>query len=79
MDPMHQRCAGLQVHKDTVVACKRIAEGREVRREVRNFGTTTGALYELFDWLGFDEVTHVVMESTGVYWKPVWHVMPSRG
>lgn len=75
MDLMHQRCAGLDVHKDTVVACKRIVEGREVRREVKTFGTTTGALYELFDWLGFDEVTHVVMESTGVYWKPVWHVM----
>ena len=75
MDLMHQRCAGLDVHKDTVVACKRIVEGREVRREVKTFGTTTGALYELFDWLGVDEVTHVVMESTGVYWKPVWHVM----
>lgn len=75
MELMHQRCAGLDVHKDTVVACKRIVEGREVRREVKTFGTTTGALYELFDWLGADEVTHVVMESTGVYWKPVWHVM----
>jgi len=75
MELMHRRCAGLDVHKDTVVACKRIVEAGEVRREVRTFGTTTDALYELFDWLGFDEVTHVVMESTGVYWKPVWHIM----
>lgn len=75
MDLIHQRCAGLDVHKDTVVACKRIVEAENVRREVKTFGTTTEALYELFDWLGFDQVTHVVMESTGVYWKPVWHVM----
>jgi transposase len=75
MDLIHQRCAGLDVHKDTVVACKRIVEGGQVRREVRTFGTTTNALYDLFDWLGFDEVTHVVMESTGIYWKPVWHIM----
>jgi len=47
MELMHQRCAGLDVHKDTVVACKRLVEGREVRREVKTFGTTTGALYEL--------------------------------
>jgi transposase len=72
---LYARCAGLDVHKDTVVACKRIVESGEVRRETKTFGTTTGALYELFDWLGFDGVTHVVMESTGVYWKPVWHVM----
>ena len=75
MDLIHQRCAGLDVHKNTVVACKRIVEGKEVRREIKTFGTTTGALYELFDWLQFDGVEHIVMESTGVYWKPVWHVM----
>ena len=62
MDLIHQRCAGLDVHS-------------EVRREIKTFGTTTGALYELFDWLQFDGVEHIVMESTGVYWKPVWHVM----
>lgn len=75
MDLIHQRCAGLDVHKDTVVACKRIVDGAKVRREVKTFGTTTGALYELCDWLQLDGVKHVVMESTGVYWKPVWHVM----
>ena len=75
MDLIHQRCAALDVHKDTVVACKRIVEEGTVRREVKTFATTTDALYELFDWLQFDGVEHAVMESTGVYWKPVWHVM----
>lgn len=75
MDLIHQRCAGLDVHKDTVVACKRIVEAGQVRREVKTFATTTGALYDLFDWLQVDGVQHIVMESTGVYWKPVWHVM----
>lgn len=75
MDLIHQRCAGLDVHKKTVVACKRVVEGKEVRREVKTFGTTTDALYALFDWLQSDGVDCVVMESTGVYWKPVWHVM----
>lgn len=75
MELMYQRCAGLDVHKKSVVACKRIVEGKDVRREVKTFGTTTGELYALFDWLQLDGVEHVVMESTGVYWKPVWHVM----
>jgi transposase len=75
MEVIHARCAGLDVHKDTVVACARIVEGAEVRRAVRTFGTMTGALYELHDWLSAAGVTHVVMESTGVYWKPVWHVL----
>jgi len=75
MELVHQRCAGLDVHKNTVVACKRIAESGKVRREIKTFGTTTGALYEMFDWLGNDNITHLVLESTGVYWKPVWHVM----
>lgn len=75
MDVLHARCAGLDVHKDTVVACVRVADGKDVRREVRTFQTMTGALYELHDWLTASQVTHVVMEATGVYWKPVWHVL----
>jgi transposase len=75
MEVLHPRCAGLDVHKDTVVACVRIVEGSDVRREVRSFGTTTGALYDLREWMSSVGVTHVVMESTGVYWKPVWHVL----
>jgi transposase len=75
MEVIHSRCAGLDVHKKSVVACIRIVEGNSVRHEVRTFGTTTSALYELADWLSAEEVTHAAMESTGVYWKPVWHIL----
>ena len=77
MDVIVKRCAGLDVHKRTVVGCVRIVHDGEVRREVRTFGTTTGELLELFDWLSEHDCTHVVMESTGVYWKPVWHILES--
>jgi len=76
MDVLYARCAGLDVHKDTVVACVRLAEGGgEVRREVRSFATTTRGLLELSDWMTGHGCTHVAMEATGVYWKPVWHVL----
>lgn len=75
MEVVHERCAGLDVHKETVVACIRIGAGRNVRREVRTFGTFTSDLLELADWLTSEQVTHVAMESTGVYWKPVWHIL----
>jgi transposase len=71
MKLMYERCAGLDVHKETVVACVRI--GGE--HEVRTFPTTTAGLLELSDWLVQSGCTHAVMESTGVYWKPVWHVL----
>lgn len=74
MEVVHPRCAGLDVHKDTVVACIRLVEDGSVRQEVRTFKTTTGALCELADWLDQEGCTHAVMEATGVYWKPVWHV-----
>lgn len=77
MDVIIKRCAGLDVHKRTVVACVRIVDGAEVRHEVRTFGTATKDLLELFDWLSDNDCTHVVMESTGVYWKPVWHILES--
>jgi transposase len=76
MEILYERCAGLDVHKDTVVACVRLAEhGGEVRREVRSFATTTRGLLELSDWMTEHGCTHVAMEATGVYWKPVWHVL----
>jgi transposase len=75
MEVLYPRCAGVDVHQDFVVACVRMAEGREVRRETRRYGTTTRQLVRLLDWLVSCEVTHVAMESTGVYWKPVWHVL----
>jgi transposase len=75
MEVLYPRCSGLDVHKDEVVACARIAEGRKVEREVSRFGTTTRELLRLQDWLRERRVSHVAMESTGVYWKPVWHVL----
>jgi transposase len=75
MEVLHPKCAGLDVHKDTVVACARIASGSEVRREVVTFGTTTGELMALADWLAERECSVVLMEATGVYWKPIWHVL----
>jgi transposase len=77
MDVLHARCAGLDVHKDTVVACVRLAAGDEVRQETRSFPTTTQGLLALADWLVASGVTHAAMEATGVYWKPVWHVLES--
>jgi len=76
MDVLYPRCAGLDVHKDVVVACVRIAQpGGQASQEVRSFATTTTELCELAEWLNVREVTHVVMEASGVYWKPVWHVL----
>jgi transposase len=75
METLHERCAALDVHKDTVVACVRIATGRSAQRELKTFATTTSGLLELHDWLGQHQVTHVAMEATGVYWKPVWHLL----
>lgn len=75
MEVLHPRCAGLDVHKDSAVACIRIQQGPQAIHEVATFGTTTEALLKLSDWLGARQVTHEAMEATGVYWKPVWHVL----
>lgn len=75
----HERCAGLDVHSALVVACVRIAAaGGEATYKVCSFATSTKALLELSDWLSSHGCTHVVMESTGVYWKPVWHVLEGQ-
>jgi len=75
MDLLHPLCAGLDVHKDTVVAClRRVVDGK-VERELRTFGTTTRELLALSDWLTSEGCRHVAMEATGVYWKPVWHIL----
>ncbi len=75
MDVIHPQCAGLDVHKDSVVACARTVTGQKATREVKTFGTTTRELLALADWLTARGCTHVAMEATGVYWKPVWHVL----
>src|SRR5574341_108523 len=78
MDVMHRRCAGLDVHQKTVVACVREQRGGKAEHEVRSFGTTTKELEELSAWLAERGCTHVAMEATGVYWKPVWYVLEEQ-
>ena len=75
MEVLHPRCAGLDVHKDSVVAAVRLAETGTVHTEVRRFDTTTPGLLALATWLAECGCTHAAMEATGVYWKPVWHVL----
>ena len=75
MELKYARCAGLDVHKDTVVACMRITIDGKVSRTTKTFGTLTRDLYALQAWLVAEQVTHVAMEATGVYWKPVWHIL----
>ena len=75
MEVLHARCAGLDVHSRCVNACARIAAGRKVTTEHREFATTTAGLLALAAWLTEADCTHVAMEATGVYWKPVWHVL----
>ncbi|MBI2526326.1 MAG: IS110 family transposase [Candidatus Rokubacteria bacterium] len=76
MDVLYRVCCGLDVHKKTVAACLR-SPGPKDRRaeEVRTFGTTTHELLRLADWLTMAGCTHVAMESTGVYWRPVYHIL----
>ena len=75
MEVMYPRCAGLDVHSRCVNACARIATGRKATTEHREFATTTAGLFELSEWLTEAGCTHVAMEATGVYWKPVWHIL----
>lgn len=75
VETLVERCAGLDVHKDSVVACVRITTGGSVECHAATFGTTTTALLGLRDWLTSWGVTLVGMESTGVYWKPVYYVL----
>jgi transposase len=75
MEVLHRKCAGLDVHKDSVVACVRSMTGHKVTREVETFGKTTRELLRLTEWLEKHEVPLAVMEATGVYWRPVWHIL----
>src|ERR1035441_5624128 len=79
MQVVYARCAGLDVHQKTVSACVIVCEpdGKK-RRQVRVFGSFTGDLMLLADWLREQDVTHVAMEATGVYWRPVWAVLEGQ-
>jgi transposase len=75
MEVLYPRCAGLDVHAHSVTACLRVADGADVTYAHRTVATTTAGLLALADWLAEAGCTHVAMEATGVYWKPVWHVL----
>src|SRR5713226_6117578 len=75
MEVVHPRCSGLDVHKKSVVACVMVPG----RKQVRTFGTVTAELLRLADWLQEEGVTTVAMESSGVYWKPVFNILETAG
>ena len=78
MQVVHQRCAGLDVHKKSITVCRMIPDGQGGwQKDIRKFGTMTDELLALADWLGAGGVTHVAMESTGVYWKPIFNILES--
>src|SRR3954447_363428 len=79
MDVVYPRCCGLDLHKRSVTACRIVpgSDGQPVK-ELRTVGTMTADLLALADWLAEGGVTHVAMESTGVYWKPVWNLWEDR-
>jgi transposase len=75
MEVLHARCCGIDVHKESLVACLRQQEGRRKHAEVQSFGTTTAEILRLHAWLSAAACTHVAMESTGVYWQPVFNLL----
>ena len=80
IEVLYPRCAGLDVHKDTVVAAVRLTEDDgSIRREVETFATTTPGLLALSDWLERHACPSVAMEATGIYWRPVWQVLAAEG
>lgn len=79
MEILYSKCGGLDVHKNSVVACARCVGEEAVSREHATFGTTTAELFKLAEWLADRGIVHAVMESTGVYWKPVWNILALSG
>jgi transposase len=81
MELLYTHCAGIDVHQNSLSVCV-LTPGSEAtaapRSEIRQFGTKTGDLLALADWLEQLQVTHVAMESTGVYWKPIWNILEAQ-
>jgi transposase len=76
MEVLLQNCAGMDVHQETIVVCVLTTDTEgQVQSEVRTFGTLTKHLFDLLKWLELKSVTHVAMESTGIYWKPVYNIL----
>lgn len=78
MQVIYERCCGLDVHKRTITACRLKWLGSEWQKEIRQFGTMTKDLLALSDWLVGEGCTQVAMESTGVYWKPVYNILEGQ-
>ena len=79
VEVIFRRCAGLDVHKKTVTVCVRILdETGRLQKQTRTFGTTTGELEIMATWFVALEITHVAMESTGVFWKPIYNILEGR-
>jgi len=79
MEAIFRCCAGLDVHSKTVAACvRRIDDQGKIHAEVRTFGTMTRDLLALCDWLVSEGVSHVAMESTGVFWKPIYNILEGQ-
>src|SRR5207248_6688736 len=79
MQVLSSRCCGLDVHQKTVVACVMITQPNgKVDKSIRTFATTTAALLDLADWLASLQVSHVAMESTGVFWRPIYNVLEDQ-
>ncbi|WP_201305441.1 IS110 family transposase, partial [Paenibacillus puerhi] len=76
MEVLYPQCVGMDVHQETIVACALITgEDGRVESETRTFGTMTKDLFELLKWLEAKSISHVAMESTGIYWKPVYNIL----
>ena len=78
MDVLHPRCCGLDVHKSSISACILVQVAGRVQKHQRRFGAMTRDLQELANWLRQFEATQVAMESSGVYWKPVWNILEGQ-
>ena len=78
MQVLLKRCAGLDVHKETVVACARLMVRGRAKYLIEEFGTTTSELLRLVDWLIAQDCRYAALEATGVYWKPVWHILEGQ-
>lgn len=72
---LYRRCCGIDVHKKLLVACLILVIDGQRQKEIRTFATTTQGILHLLDWLQAAGCTHVAMESTGVYWKPIYHLL----
>jgi transposase len=79
MEVLYARCSGIDIHKKSITVCVLIRElGRKEEKQIRELGTTTSEILRCRDWLQDLGVTHVAMESTGVYWRPIWNLLEGR-